>query len=302
MKNCIVIISGVVLLIMTASCRKESTPGQQKVVHDTTLIAEITRLDTTRTPGQDTVAKYSFKYDAQDRISKVILYGYGFGSVPTGSVNEYEYLYAGNDTLPKTFVHKNWIDISTYTANADPDEKDTIYLFYSGNRIIKDSVFFNNASYSGIARVTTYDEINSNQYRIHIRSVNRSGVLYMYHGTFNVTVLKQNGNIVEMRDTIPFFGNMLQRRVTLTYDNMTNPLKRVALRYPIYRNPKFSGYVPDFVVPYILGNVNSNNILSMTADESPPYFLQFKYDYKSNGLPTQVRTLAVRDYNQLYKY
>ena len=166
---------------------------------------------------------------------------------------------------------------------------------------MKDSVYEH--SNLGVATITIYTQISSDHFRIDKRQTQRSGAYYSTIGTYNVYIMKQGDNIIEMKDTIPFFGGPLARKINFTFDNKINPFKKISLRYPFYRNFYFDGYVSDFI-PYFLTNLNGNNILSMTRYYSPTLStsFQYKYDYFNNNLPSALRTLVVHGYNEIYRY
>ncbi len=289
-----------IALVIFCSCRKETSSDQRRNNgHDSTLISEMIKLDTVRPSGQDTLVRFLFRYDTRDRLAKILVPGYGLNPVP-GTIFELEYLYSGNDTLPKTYINKYWSDINQYPS-FPPDYADTLYLFYSGNTIVKDSLLYHTSF--NTAKITTFNQVSSGHYRVNVKEVFRSGAFYSSRGPYDVYVTKQGENIIEMRDTVPFFGGPLSRRINFTYDNKVNPFKRVALRYPFYSNFYFDGYVADFI-PYFLTDLNANNMLSLSRHypSIPSSAFQFKYDYLDNGLPSEVRTLMVHDYNQIFKY
>lgn len=283
-----------------SSCSKEADSGRNEpVIHDSTLVKELIKVDTVRTPGQDTLVKNQFVYDSKDRLAKVLVLGYGLNPLPS-NIFELEYVYSGNDTLPGKYINKYWSDINRYSSSL-PDYADTLYLFYAGNRIIKDSLFYHTST--NIAVVTTFTETNTDQFRVQIKEVYRSGAFYSDRGTFRIHIVRQGGNIIEMRDTIPFFGGPQARKINFTFDNRINPLKKTSLNFPFYRNYYFDGYVPDFI-PYFLTDNNSNNILSMTRHYSATTStsFQYKYDYFNTGLPSMLRTIGVRGYNEIFRY
>jgi hypothetical protein len=281
----------------STSCQKETGENRGSGT-DSTLIREIIRLDTTRARGQDTMARIFFNYDSDDRLVKVIAVGYGLTPAP-GNVFEHELQYAGNDTLPKLFITKYWGDFTRYPSQPN-DYRDSLFLYYTGDKIMKDSFLYHNAFTTAV--ITTYTELQPGHFKININEKFRSGAYYNDRGNYHVYITRQGNNYAEMKDTVPFFGGPVPRKLNLTFDSKPNPLKRVALHYPFYRNFYFDGYVSD-IVPYYLTNMNENNIMSMNSWSLPsPIIFNFSFDYLNNGLPSQQRTLAVQGYNELYKY
>ncbi len=287
-----------ILLVYATGCNTDVEENPPTA--DSTLLKEMISLDTTQTVGLDTMGRTFFVYDAQERLSKIIAAGYALTRTPQVIV-EYELQYTGNNPVPRLFIGKHWNNAADYISQP-ADYKDSLYFFYSNGRIVKDSLLYNTSLTTAIT--TTYTEAQPNRISIHSYETFRTGAYYADRGTYKVYLTKQGNNITELKDTIPFFGGPMPRKLNLVFDNKVNPFKKIALPYPIYQNAYFDGYV-SFILPYYLYNSNDNNILSMESNRNsatPPIIFNYGYDYLNNNLPSRSRTLAVRDYVAIYKY
>lgn len=268
----------IILVTCFVSCQKEINgffpEGTQS---DSTDLARIILLDTTLTPGQDTLYKIDFLYDNQNR--KV---GENFTDIDiaTGTRDTwyYRYYFLGNDTLPFRVAEK-------YSFSTDSISH---FLTYSNGFIIKDSSV--DHSPGAIAnRVYYYTAIPGN---IFLQKTVDYDIATGAPELVDSTIYRRtvtSGNLFSGLDSawiIP--GSPTLFRVNsfqLTFDNKPNPLSKLTLWY--------LGHFDAFD-NQIYHSRGINNLLSSRYDVIFPGTFStvnsYSYTYNNNGYPLVLRS------------
>lgn len=279
--------AGFVFLALLFSCQKEIDAGvQPKVLNDSTTLVKYFELDTTLPAGVDTMRLVLIDYDAQGRPAHVV-YHIKDQSLPPSAVFPYydsvTYFYNGSDTLPYKVnkSEKSFLVI----------ERDTIYIFYSAGKVIRDSI---RSRYINLLPPPTPDteSITVNTYTDNGNTA-QVNMLQAYSLTPSAwpppcpaTTLYQktyiNGNIsYQFGDYTNTCGGIgTSESSHLDFDNHPNPFYKFSVPYPVS---------DDF-----LGNGYRNNI-TLFWEVTPADGYRFTYTYRNDGYPLIVRFYDVAD-------
>jgi hypothetical protein len=275
-------LAGIVFLLVIgfSSCQKEidwGTSGQ--VTNDSIYISQFVDLDTSFTPGLDTMDKTIFSFDTQKRIKAINIAIYTPGSPGITDIAWDERYYNGVDTLPYKIVCK----FSGQT------EIDTTFIFYVNGRVVKDSTV-SNASSSKL--VALFNWLSST--RIYERNSHydiNNNVVQEDSSYFNRVWISQNQ--INTADTtyglstiIPAFFENIQSSA-IQFDNNPNPLSKLSIGYP----PDFGEYVGQpglFWGGYEL-SLLKNNFTIVTYSNFYPgsstSTITYSYKYRDDGYP-----------------
>ena len=291
-KHQLIIIS-VLMATIFLSCNKENNnelPNSDPVtpvLSDSTLLWKCVRLDTTRTPGLDTIERFLFNYDSQLRLIHMS-YNTRAGSSPSPSYSsDYQnfYFYNGSDTTPyKQIIH---------FASSNVNISDTIYYTYATNGLVaSDSVRrqFNSTispSYQLIS-VKRYNvagtivNVSSSQTQI---QAGASPIVCNTNTVFNLTY--SNGNIITEQQNSSGCSNSSVTR-PIAYDNKPNPFfKALNIHYPVTLHSYFGTNQKNNVVQEYLITTGNN--------------IRNDYIYGTNGLPSIVRWTDLSGVQRSYK-
>lgn len=214
---------------------------------------------------------------------------------------EYEYGYNGPDTLPALMRIKSWYDPSQFSS--PPTDTDTIFFFYQGDKIRKDSII-THYGYS-TSNVTEYESITPQKIKITKREVFRSNGSVLSSKSGFVYINTSNGNQVEFRDTTVFItGQLIDRKINNTYDTKINSLNKIALRYLFYCPEEVTEYYPQKIPNLlILNNINNRLQKTVIINTGTPVVSRLAYDYNTRDLQIVRRDpdlLDVRTWVYLY--
>lgn len=254
------------LLFGLSSCQKEvdgSLPV--KTTGDSTVLWKYVVMDTTLSPGLDTLEVYYFEYDNQKRLTRLIdsLRDDTSSSPAYTSTSSTDFFYNGNETQPYKRIGLE--------KDGSDRRWDTSYYSYQGQLVSMDSI------------------------RLQINNIfgNTWGIVARY--------FTKNGNSVTMIERFPptcetntiitqtySNGNLASEMATssgcatgswddqMTFDNKTNPFyTAIPVHFPV---TGFSYF----------GNDQKNNMTEKSS-LSMGIHTQHAYTYRSNGLPSVVR-------------
>ena len=272
-----------VALIIFSSCQREIdvSPARITNINDSIYIKQVVALDTTLPAGSDTLTRATFSYDADKRVTMLAEYNYAWGPQFTEVT---KYFYSGSDTLPYKLV----VSYSDFVN----DYNDTIFLFYRGENVSKDSTISyditNNTFFVTVVKVFTPDGNNTFiQSRIY-NNPPPSPPGLQWSGM--IMQSRVNGNITLQDDTTTFsvvYTDRLHHRIS--YDNKTNPIYRTQVHYPI-----ISGY----------NHQQKNNTTEQRSWDIAGQFedhLRYDYIYRSDGYPLSVTITEVNNPSNKWK-
>ena len=259
-----------VALIIFSSCQREIESSFERTTNnnDSIYLKEFVELDTTLAPGSDTVARARFFYDTEKRVTMYTDEDYRWGPQFTEVTR---YFYNGSDTLP----YKAVVNYSDFVN----DYSDTIFLFYNGVVVAKDSTIthdITNNVFWGTAVIVFTP--NGNNTFIQSRAYNNpqpSSPDFQWSGMIMQT--RVNGNITQQDDTTTasvVYTDRLHHQVS--YDNKINPIYRTQIHYPIINGYKHQ---------------HKNNTIEARAWDIPGQFEdhdRYDYIYRSDGYPLSV--------------
>ena len=267
----------VCILAGFAACQKEiegTLPARTQ--SDSTDLTRLIVLDTTLTPGQDTLYKVEFFYDAQKRRVLEI-----FTEIDNSSGTRYTWFYRyyhlNNDTLPYRITEKNAITADSISY----------YLSYTNGFITKDSAVDHHPAALS-SRVYYYSAIPGNRYL-------EKGIDYdiatnspmVVDSTIYIRSVVA-GNTISGRDSIWIVPSppMLSRVYSMqfAFDNKPNPLAKLSLWYLGHYNT-FDNQM--------YGTRGINNITSAGYTDIFPNssfeVYNYSYTYLNNGYPSVIR-------------
>jgi hypothetical protein len=268
-------IAGVVVFLsfLIASCQKELSfenigpaPTAPNLLGDSTQLWKLVVLDSNFV---DTSSVLFFRYDSQQRITKIVSYSY-----PLSNDSDYYSLtYNGADT----FANK----ILEFESNALVY---TNYFFYDSQmRMIKDS--FVNNTIPGAGN-TFYN--NASRFVYNANGITNFGFTYasqaptvaVIYDTAYYHPITVNGNLISEKDTLlpGTVGFTTYRDYSFTYDN--NPCVRIK------GYPRVPYYIDDFASPIDLFTTNKNNILTMNNLQTSTYAGGGPYDFRVKNILT----------------
>jgi hypothetical protein len=136
-------LAGIMLTYIFTSCQKETslengTPGPNNPASaDSTYIDRVRHIELRRGGLDSSTHIEQYKYDANKRLVSIVtdsMYRSPGHSSPYDIFTKKEFFYIGNDTLPYKYVYT--LDDSQYPSGGK--DTSTSWLFYTGNRILKD--------------------------------------------------------------------------------------------------------------------------------------------------------------------
>ena len=132
------VLFAVLAILLTASCQKELSNESGPTIILTPSTLDSNYLDTvyefeTQVGVTDTIAFYTYKYDAQKRVVS-INWQWGDFLLPYQDSGSIKYLYIGSDSLP----YQSYMT-ATYDGMIDFDTTTTFYYYDNAARLIKDS-------------------------------------------------------------------------------------------------------------------------------------------------------------------
>jgi hypothetical protein len=289
-----------IVMCLISSCKKEGRANGNSPASDSTLLTKYIILDTTRASGQDTIGTNLFYYDSQSRLIKFLHIYNLFG--PPQAISEIVFEYTGNDQYPGRCVYRYWPTFTDY-PNGYVSNNDTLYWFYSGNKVAKDS-FVSQFNYP-TSIVTEFKQITPTYFQNIKRETNRVTGFAQPTGTNGVSFTMQNADYVEVRDTTGNFNAPVPHRQILLFDNLINPFKKISIPYPFPCTFPFNSHLPNFI-PEFLANMNNNNTSSTTTyyglGGTTVIQSAMGFNYSNINLPISSRYIGVPSNKFIYIY
>ncbi len=285
-----IVISGITIFSFV-SCQKDYSPtivpttdSTIKPTNDSTLLKMYVKLDTSHTPGRDTLVKMEFEYDNLKRVNQ---FRYSEYDSATGEFDyefNFQFFYNGTDTLPFKSINEYGYNFNApgastinYTYNQNGDVTYYKEVFLRGDSIVTNKYFSGNT----FKAITNYYPYNNN-----------------FHSdtTFQVATIFSDDNIVhdvhEFHDQ--YFAQSFYREGVFTYDLLfdtyINPFKKLNFFFKADRFFFWEGF-EDYRRGYLLTSAQ-NNITHYTfnrsnVDGSNPDndFFDANYAYNVNNLP-----------------
>ncbi|WP_462254732.1 hypothetical protein [Ferruginibacter sp.] len=258
------VLFAVLAILLTASCQKElsNESGPTIILAPSTLDSNY--LDTvyefeTQVGVTDTIAFYTYKYDAQKRVVS-INWQWGDFLLPYQDSGSIKYLYIGSDSLP----YQSTL-ITTYDGMLVFDTINTFYTYDNAARLIKDSAV---ASDRGTAnpyfRVRKY--LNLYNYAAGKITRQSSDLPVIepspgaYPASFTLdTVIISNQNPISSVSYVSTINNTSFSKdyeTVITYDNNPSPYYKLNISKSFSPIPVAEG--ADFIINFI-GKNNSTN-------------------------------------------
>jgi len=242
--------------ILGIGCQNEFTASDEPTLPPTVVTPDSTQLWKMVVMDSnyvDTASVLFFRYDNQQRISRIVRYDHYVGT----DSNYLDLVYNGTDTLAAKMLEyeSNLLSTTTY------------YVYDAQARITKDSVVYNGSVMPG----STYYN-NTNKYVYGSTAVTKFGAIYssaapnapFFLDTAYCHPVTVNGNVTSEKDTIHNVTNgypIMYGNATMTYDD------KPALRlkgFPQYVFYKEYTKVLDMMSP------GKNNLLTISSLTSAP--------------------------------
>jgi hypothetical protein len=261
------------------------------------MLWKYVELDTTLAAGSDTVYKIVLTYDGLKRVQHV--------EETASHNNQYlgritrtyqtDYFYNSNDTLP---FRTNSVSNTTIAGGF----KTVVYYFYQNGFVISDSLLNTdmNGKKTG-SHITTY-AVSGDTVFYHSKdtSFNSStppvpSLIMQLQGRLVTTV--QNRNIIAQKKLDINGSNY--NRYEISYDNKTNPFRRVIIPYPAFESYGYPfGTLKDLGirVNYNAREAQHSNVTEIKAfltSAEPVIHRRYSYEYRNNGYPRMVRVTDI---------
>ena len=277
------------LLIITGSvsCQKElnfdNSPFVPQV-NDSIYVSQLVALDTNRLSSRDTVYKYLAYFDAQKRVTSEMLIEFNTSGLLLDTFWIIKHNYNTGDSIPfkSTFAFNEFMTSASfdtgYYTYASTVNRELAYDSMTSRGVPPSSAYFNQR-----AAVYQYaTDLIQVYYRYYDNNVfTGNDTLIVHHN-------KTNGNIVSQQDTlgyVPTSGFYSQaHHYTMTYDSKINPLHRLNFNFPYL----------DFTIPFLVNNVQGNNVTEVDTKEIYPFtpnyiwHYQYSYKYRDDGYPLEI--------------
>ncbi|MFT3909323.1 MAG: hypothetical protein QM737_07865 [Ferruginibacter sp.] len=280
MKNKITLFTLAVVLCLFA-CKKNNDVSAPvvPVTKDTpVLLTRLLLLDTSQS-NPDTIATYDFSYDDSYRPIRFVYHEM------SNYKSEMTYEYQGTDTLAnRTTTIETSISGSTTTI-----QHDTNYYFYQGDKLMSDSFISEDGNHYQVRHYNYLaDRITADYASVTINPV------YSYNGTMVFYETMNNGNLMNMNDTIiynyPTLTQYLVNNVAVTYLDHPDPYYKVIrpIRRVYYDEADWIWYpIPLFVSPQ-LPAVTQHDIDSWnsTGGSAGVNTCVYQYDFRPDGYPS----------------
>lgn len=267
--------------VLFAACEPQPVdppPPPPVLVSDSSFVASVVQLDTTRTPGQDTTLKLLFFYDTQKRVSRVEGHYLQQGT-PAYSISKKEYFYLDNDSLPEKLV-------ATF-----PDGSGTTSFFtYKGWWIEKDSTIHYRNGTKVVDFVTTYNKLDDKRYFVYTLRTDHPGTTTAVDSAY-CTRNWVNGNLLSGTDSVYYcssgtqFDGLWVDTFQTSFDDRFYPFNRLTLPYPVFTRVRHQS---------VFGMLGINNQLQrrkVTKTQSGLTYTEtavYSYKYRSDGLPIEI--------------
>lgn len=278
----------ILLLLVTSSCQKEDSSGDDTGTQpDNTALDRMVILDTTYASGMDTLYKYEFTYDAQKRPSKIKITGFIEGTRDVeyqavenrfyngSNMNPYKITAGGTPDYPDDISTENYL---TYNAS-QVVTIDSALLFFQGNKVdVKRQAYIAKSPTRYLVERASYDPVTN--------SLNFKDTTYA-----NVVFTGKNLTSASDSSYSENLGGLYQvNRYTCTFDSKKNAASK--LRIPVPVNYFSNG---DDGALSLINMLSSNNITSMSTyiwtstAGGRTEIVNSSYEYNANGYPVIIR-------------
>jgi hypothetical protein len=279
------VVGGLVLVSFVlgfSSCQKEIDWGLNiPTQNDSSYLDKVIFIDTTLPSGTGTIGKHVFIYDNMKRLTNITLsYGTGFSDSAIQDL-----FYTGNETLPFKHVYRD--------VYSGLNIVDTIYYYYSGSVVARDSVNRWNLG-SGANLGAKVFEFTINGPTVNIRDKDYNFVSGNYVlASDNLSVVNISGSGGNFISQSIVSGSSAYESVQASYDNKFNPLSKVfKVKYPIFESRSNESWL-----------IQKNNALQIQFME--PFSTQetdvYTYVYRTDNYPVSATFSSTRggNYNKL---
>lgn len=273
-------------VICFVSCQKGGNESNDGIA-DNIYIDKIIQLDTSYSPGLDTIQITEFSYDGQKRLvqAKITAFVHGTHNVDHISINER--LYIGSSNFPYKSVNRG-----LYPNN----NSDTTFHFYnSQDQIVKDStvIYVNNNGHTKIVyKLSTYA---SGSYMAVAKRYDFPTGSFVHMDSFRCQRTMNPDNLVSMFDSVYYTGNPFVDRfqTTNTYDTRKNPFSKLSMNYLFYPFDYDIGIIGSGGgIEYL----STNNFLTQNITQLSPSggtlnytTIQMYYTYDNNDYPVIIK-------------
>jgi hypothetical protein len=285
--------ASVILLIFFVSCQKETslengTQGPNNPASpDSTYIDKI-RYINILSSGDSSTSIDQYKYDAAKRLVSIFSDSIYVSPGNLPSFDREDFYYNGTDTLPYKHVSISYDPEPTIGSK----DTSTSWLFYTGNRLIKDSAIhahipnYNPASGFHDTSVLYYNYAPG---MIFIQSVNTFS-----SGQIDTLRLDANENIISGKNYDFQVGNPVVKEI-ITYDNKANPWRRFKPFFGSYTGGR-SDYVD------VTNGFNNYTSFKFYDINSGALLREVSYTYQYNALGLPVIKSLVSGFGPGYKF
>lgn len=271
MKSTLSAIVIIILCTVITSCQKELVDPMVPVVpppavtpaDSVTRLSKFIYLDPTVSTA-DTTGYVEFFYDSLQRV--ILINGYGIFNNATSLIDEFNYYYAGTDSVAYKSDH---VEVGT------PNNSTSFYFYDNMQRLIKDSVVIFSA-YGNSAYTDQY--IYGASTIIAINRDSPSGDLISTDTGF----IGANGAIIKTVSLETSLGRTVT--TSFKYDSNPNPFNQLNIRTTY-------GPVPGYDEIYVSYLLKNNVVNQTTSDLLFPGSIDkgiFTYTYDTSGMPATV--------------
>lgn len=286
------VLSGLIALfligILYTSCQREIDGSLPRgVIAQYEYLTQYTVTDTGWVAGKDTVIDNWFYYDNKKRISRAFSTFYlPNGSFQSSPFYTHDFLYTyqnDTDSFPSKVT-------DTYKSLVNPADTwtETVFLWYKGDTISKDSVItFNNDK-----KVTTYEKLSESFFRVIHKKSTGTDTSYSRVEWKYKNLQAEKDSLFFVLNNIPFYRTFEKN---VLFDAGFNPFNRILLPYKAPFNQRgldFYYLFYDYAIPGV------NNPLLLTENSSVRW--TWNYTLNADGLPVIARMTDKR--KAFYRY
>ena len=236
--------------------------------NDSIYLKQYVEIDTTATPGLDSIYKYEFYYDNAKRITGYLHTQY-INNLNEKVLTNVKYYYNGSDTVPfKTTQH---------TKDGAFSYLDTTFYTFINGKVSSDSVIFYRENNHELLYTSKTDFSASGQ-----NVILKSRYVTYLLGVPTVTIdsclvsITMTGSNISTQSVPP--GFLFWDYSKFTYDNLANPFYRIDIHYPI--------------AGYSFFEAERNNCLSQQNGTDPSSLSSHyivTYTYRADGYPLMLK-------------
>ncbi len=287
-----------IICISFSACQKDFLidnniipPGS---VPDSNYLDKIYFIDSTGVI-KDSSSYYSYEYDNAKRVIKLNYFTHSSGS--NVLLENYQYFYNGNDTLPFKrlyYFFENAIDYANPTLT---DTTITFYFYNNSGKNLRDSIStVQHYTLGGPVNFEYWKEINQYQYtpngiyNLNTKTMINSSFPYSTDPQLSVDTAytDSRGNILSYTKHLVYNNTSMPERIaSFTYDNNLSPLAKLSNLRTLQVFPIGETYLE-------IMQSNNNRLKAFEVDVNTGGTVLFdedltgKYIYNANGYPLRI--------------